>query len=73
MGLYTKALFVIIGGLLGGSVGFYYQAREDERLSELRKIKLEEMRRLNQASSKQHDTSRTNVDVDQEKKARRSD
>ncbi|KAJ2802500.1 hypothetical protein H4R20_003251, partial [Coemansia guatemalensis] len=67
------ALFVVVGGLLGGSVGFYYQAKEDERLSELRKIKLEEMRRLNQADAKQHDKSGTNADIGQEKKARASD
>ncbi|KAJ1725690.1 hypothetical protein LPJ53_000169 [Coemansia erecta] len=48
MGVYTKAFVVLVGGLLGGSVGFYFQSKEDRRLGELRKIKLEEMRRLNQ-------------------------
>ncbi|KAJ2829663.1 hypothetical protein IWW50_000730 [Coemansia erecta] len=51
MGVYVKALFVLVGGLLGGSVGFYFQAKEDSRLSELRKLKIEEMRRLNQQAA----------------------
>ncbi|KAJ2701932.1 hypothetical protein FB645_004464 [Coemansia sp. IMI 203386] len=29
-------------------LGFYFQAKEEMKLGELRKIKLEEMRRLNQ-------------------------
>ncbi|KAJ2229838.1 hypothetical protein IWW45_006034 [Coemansia sp. RSA 485] len=48
MGVYAKAFVVLLGGLLGGSVGFYFQAKEEIKLGELRKIKLEEMRRLNQ-------------------------
>ncbi|KAJ2149277.1 hypothetical protein GGH19_000520 [Coemansia sp. RSA 1807] len=48
MGVYFKAFFVLVGGLLGGSVGFYYQAKEDGRLADLRKLKIDEMRRLNQ-------------------------
>ncbi|KAJ2692792.1 hypothetical protein H4218_006264 [Coemansia sp. IMI 209128] len=48
MGVYTRAFFVAIGGLLGGSAGFYFQAQEDKRLGDLRKLKLEEMKRLNQ-------------------------
>ncbi|KAJ2162103.1 Superoxide dismutase [Cu-Zn] [Coemansia sp. RSA 552] len=51
MGTFFKACVVLVGGLLGGSVGFYYQAKEDERLSELRRIKLEEMRQINQAKA----------------------
>ncbi|KAJ1964727.1 hypothetical protein GGI12_001233 [Dipsacomyces acuminosporus] len=48
MGVYTKAFVVLIGGLVGGSVGFYYQAKEDTRLRELRRMKMEEMRRINE-------------------------
>ncbi|KAJ1958200.1 hypothetical protein EC988_000447 [Linderina pennispora] len=48
MGVYMKALVVMVGGLLGGSVGFYYQSKEDGRLRDLRRMKMEEMRRLNQ-------------------------
>ncbi|KAJ2775819.1 hypothetical protein H4R18_005926 [Coemansia javaensis] len=48
MGVYARAFFVIVGGLLGGSVGLYYQAKEERRLAELRQVKLDEMRRLSQ-------------------------
>ncbi|KAJ1825101.1 hypothetical protein LPJ73_009291 [Coemansia sp. RSA 2703] len=57
MGVYTKAFVVLLGGLLGGSVGFYFQSKEDRRLGELRKIKLEEMRRLNQESQASQDVA----------------
>ncbi|KAJ2356509.1 hypothetical protein GGF43_002026 [Coemansia sp. RSA 2618] len=65
MGVYVKALFVLVGGLLGGSVGFYFQAKEDSRLSELRKLKIEEMRRLNQqaATEQSADTRDPNNEV----------
>ncbi|KAJ2715985.1 hypothetical protein H4R19_000898 [Coemansia spiralis] len=50
MGVYARALLVICGGLLGGSVGLYYQGKEEKRLAELRALKLSEMRRLNRDS-----------------------
>ncbi|KAJ2853014.1 hypothetical protein FB639_006616, partial [Coemansia asiatica] len=56
MGVYAKAFVVLLGGLLGGSVGFYFQAKEEMKLGELRKIKLEEMRRLNQEVLAANDT-----------------
>ncbi|KAJ1831608.1 hypothetical protein IWW55_003226 [Coemansia sp. RSA 2706] len=51
MGVYLKAFVVLVGGLLGGSVGFYYQAKEESRLADLRKLKLDEIRRLNQQAA----------------------
>ncbi|KAJ2330434.1 hypothetical protein GGI00_003704 [Coemansia sp. RSA 2681] len=54
MGVYARAFLVAMGGLLGGSVGFYFQAKEDKRLGELRKLKLEEMQRLNQDADATH-------------------
>ncbi|KAJ2805608.1 hypothetical protein H4R21_001197 [Coemansia helicoidea] len=50
MGVYLRALFVIFGGLVGGSVGLYYQGKEEKRLAELRQLKLQEMQRLNRGS-----------------------
>ncbi|KAJ2656137.1 Superoxide dismutase [Cu-Zn] [Coemansia sp. RSA 1200] len=48
MGVYTKAMVVLLGGLLGGSVGFYYQSKEDNRLRALRNQRFAEIERLQQ-------------------------
>ncbi|KAI8323495.1 hypothetical protein GQ54DRAFT_309995 [Martensiomyces pterosporus] len=58
MGVYTRAFVVLMGGLLGGSAGFYYQAKEDTRLRDLRKMKMDEMRRLNAECSPTADQSK---------------
>lgn len=46
MGVYTKAFIVLIGGLAGGSVGFYYQSKQEKKLNDLRRLKLDEMQKL---------------------------
>ncbi|KAJ2681863.1 Superoxide dismutase [Cu-Zn], partial [Coemansia sp. RSA 1285] len=48
MGVYTKAMVVLLGGLLGGSVGFYYQSKEDSRLRALRNQRFAEIEGLQQ-------------------------
>ncbi|KAJ2546503.1 hypothetical protein EV175_005573, partial [Coemansia sp. RSA 1933] len=57
MGVYSKAFLIMIGGLLGGSAGFYYQAKEDQRLTDMRKLRLAEMERLQRLDSNDTDNS----------------
>ncbi|KAJ2581552.1 hypothetical protein EV177_010425, partial [Coemansia sp. RSA 1804] len=42
------AMVVLLGGLLGGSVGFYYQSKEDSRLRALRNQRFAEIEGLQQ-------------------------
>ncbi|KAJ1938235.1 hypothetical protein FBU59_004506 [Linderina macrospora] len=62
MGVYMKAFVVLVGGLLGGSVGFYYQSKEDSRLRDLRRMKMDEMKRVNQETQQPEAADKKSAD-----------
>ncbi|KAJ1679511.1 hypothetical protein EV182_001897 [Spiromyces aspiralis] len=41
------ALIITAGALAGGVIGLYYQSKEENRLQELRRIKVQELMRIN--------------------------